>query len=627
MLSVLLALLTGPALAPAQVATTTEAIAELSALVPRLETLLDERAGAGFSGAVRLERGGQVLLDRAWGLADREAGRANRPGTLFDCGSVSKQFVAAAVLRLQQRGDLHVDQTLARFYPEVPEDIAGVTLHQLLAHTSGLRHPPGLGPCLGFPDGDDPAYLEGLLRCLPRVRPPGRAFEYNNMGYCLLAGVIQRVTGRPYEQAMEELVFAPAGLERTACLGTERLPREDCALAYARDQEPLAAVDLPTGWGHRGATGIVTCTADLARWCRVLRDDGFLDRASRRLLWRPVASGYALGWFSERVGSAFRLVHHSGSTVGFRCELRLYLHADVTLALWTNTDEAVGASTLEEVARRVDEVLRPTPRQPREVLPARPAPSREEQDGDDPAAELARLRQGFHGWAVPEALRDELEGPWQLVDDPGGLVLETDDEGGLVVQPRGTVACDLLHWLGRPGHSSVRSFAEGEAQAGVVLELLAAGDLAALQELLVEPPEVEPGEAPAPRPDPAAWRRTWEQATAGGQALEIRPLTQAWKRGQIVVECQVLDAGEEILRCAVVWAVYDHRLADILFDDWRRPRPGRLSPLPEGGFSMRHRDLQEFPLELRVLRDDEGRPARLRILRQDTLVAEARPAR
>ncbi|MEA2695190.1 MAG: hypothetical protein QOJ16_4577, partial [Acidobacteriota bacterium] len=208
----------------------------------------------GFSGSALVAQGGQIVLDKGYGLADREHGRPYTARTIFDIASISKQFTAAAILKLEQEGRLKVEDPIGKFLGTVPADKAPITLHMLLTHTSGL--PDLLG------DEYEPVSRPEMVRramAADLVHVPGRRFLYSNLGYNLLAAVVEIASGKPYEQYLKERLWEPAGLRHT---GFHVPDREDVAHGYTPTGDwgtPLDHPWAPDGpyWNLRGNGGIL----------------------------------------------------------------------------------------------------------------------------------------------------------------------------------------------------------------------------------------------------------------------------------------------------------------------------------------------------------------------------------
>ena len=151
-----------------------------------LDRYLKELAGFGYSGSVLVAQKGEVVLDQGYGLADRARGTPFTADTLFDIASISKPFTAAAVLRLEMKGKLKVEDKISKFFPDAPADKAGITLHQLLTHTAGF--PETIGP--EYEPLARKAFLQRIF-ATKLVHRPGERFLYSNAGYSLLAAVVE----------------------------------------------------------------------------------------------------------------------------------------------------------------------------------------------------------------------------------------------------------------------------------------------------------------------------------------------------------------------------------------------------------------------------------------------------
>ena len=153
---------------------------------------LQAGVGEGFSGAVLIARGGEILLNEGYGFADKEQGAPMTPDTVVDIGSVTKQFTAAAILVLSDQGKLDVEDSIGRFFPNLPEDKSGITIHHLLTHTAGLVD--------GVGDGDfDHIPTEEFFRRVfdsELLSAPGERHSYSNAGYSVLARIVELSSGQ-----------------------------------------------------------------------------------------------------------------------------------------------------------------------------------------------------------------------------------------------------------------------------------------------------------------------------------------------------------------------------------------------------------------------------------------------
>jgi CubicO group peptidase (beta-lactamase class C family) len=310
---------------------------------------------AGFSGAVLAAKDGEVVAAVGAGFADLERKTPNTPATLFEIASATKQFTAAAILRLAQEGKLQLDDSIAKHLPSVPESCRAITIRHLLQHTSGIPGSNAEGA------GDDvDAVIPSFLRGGPQ-HPPGTHWEYWNQGYALLSEIVARAAGASYASYCRERLFAPAGMTLSCFTGDEAPVGAAVAVGTSTRGAPRSALDHPYGsygFQYRGMGGAVTNVWELWRWDRALNGEAILGADSKAELFKPGLSDYALGWF-VRMDEHGRLVHsHGGGVRGFVCEIRRYPASDGCIFVLCNSNE----SPLFQVARAIEERLFDEPR-------------------------------------------------------------------------------------------------------------------------------------------------------------------------------------------------------------------------------------------------------------------------
>ncbi len=308
--------------------------ARLRRAVDSLFARWDSAAAPGC--AVAVGRGRAVLLERAYGMADLERPARLTPASVFEAGSVSKQFTAAAALLLAQDGKLRLDDPVRRYLPELPDSTTksggrALTVRHLLTHTSGLRDWGEIEAAGGWPRGTrvytqahalDVARRQGALNYAP-----GDDFLYTNTGYTLLATLVERVSGEPLAAFTRRRLFAPLGMAHTGWRDDHRrvVPRR--ALAYARGEDGGWVLTMPfeNTYGH---AGLLTTVGDLLLWnAHLARPDttaggpalaAALEQRARLNGGRVVP--YAAGVYVTAYRGA-REVSHGGSTAGYRAFL------------------------------------------------------------------------------------------------------------------------------------------------------------------------------------------------------------------------------------------------------------------------------------------------------------------
>src|SRR5258707_12078061 len=295
-----------------------------------LDRYLKALVGYGYSGAVLVAKHGEVVLNQGYGLADRDQKAPFTPDTLFDIASISKQFTAAAILKLEMQGRLKVEDKLVRFFPSAPPDKAGITLHQLMTHTSGL--PDSIGDEYDVMTRDD--FLKGVF-ATPLVHLPGGHFTYSDAGYALLAAVVEVVSGRSLGDFLHDQIFEPAGMRHT---GLKPTAEDRARLARGRSMQGDWGTSLdhpyaPDGpwWNLRGNGGVLTTTGDLYLWDRALQGDAVLSRVEREKFQRPYVREtgapepkYAYGWSVTTSPTGHTQLAHVGGNGAFGSDFRRY---------------------------------------------------------------------------------------------------------------------------------------------------------------------------------------------------------------------------------------------------------------------------------------------------------------
>lgn len=299
----------------------------------KLDEAIRAVGGDALWGTVLVARGGEIVLSKGYGFADYKA-VPNAPDTLFELASASKQVTATAILRLEQQRKLATTDALAKFFKDLPADKRAIRLDHLLHHTAGLS------PELGVPyawTGTRDAYVKEVMG-KPLAAAPGAAFAYSNVGYALLAAVVEVVTGKPFEEYVRRELFTVAGLVDTGFIKDERLVRSDRVTKRAcEDCAPTwTAADWFYGWGYRGMGGVVTTALDVLAWDRALRGDGVLLAAAKRKLYAPDKEHYACGWQVETTDRGTTKVSHSGGVRGYAVLVSRWLEEDVLVVVLSN---------------------------------------------------------------------------------------------------------------------------------------------------------------------------------------------------------------------------------------------------------------------------------------------------
>ena len=302
---------------PLLVAAALQAAAPVAA--PDVDTVFAEWTTATPGCAVGVEVDDQVVVARGFGMADLERGSPIRADSIFEAGSVSKQFTAAAVLLLERDGRLRLDDAVRRYIPELPDYGTPLTIRQLLTHTSGLRDWGSVAGIGGWPRTTRAYTQAHVLDILSRQRalnfPPGTRWSYSNSGYNLAAMLVSRLSGTSFPEFTRRRIFEPLGMSDTSWRHdhTRIVPRR--ALAYSRQGDEYH-LNMPFENAY-GNGGLLTTAGDLLKWTRNFRTPVVGDAAFVAAQTTPgrFADGrvhdYGLGvWVGTYRG--LREIRHSG---------------------------------------------------------------------------------------------------------------------------------------------------------------------------------------------------------------------------------------------------------------------------------------------------------------------------
>ncbi len=293
----------------------------------------------GLSLAVLRE--GEIAYLRSYGLSNLEHQVPVKPETIFQSGSMAKQFTAAAVMILVEDGKLSLDDRITRFFTDAPESWREITVRHLLTHTSGLGdYPPGFDMRRDYTEDE---YL-AIIKTVPLAFAPGEKWDYSNLGYVTLGILIRKVTGKFYGDFLAERVFQPLGMR------TARVISEADIVPNRADGYRLVEGELKH---HEWVSPSINSTADgslyfsildLARWDAALYTDQPLKQVSLTQMWTPVRlndgtrKAYGFGWHTENNHNR-RMVFHAGAWQGFKSLIVRMLDDRLTIVLLANSWE------------------------------------------------------------------------------------------------------------------------------------------------------------------------------------------------------------------------------------------------------------------------------------------------
>jgi CubicO group peptidase (beta-lactamase class C family) len=295
-----------------------------------------------FMGSVLVARGNDVIFSKGYGAASLEWDVPNTPSTKFRLGSITKQFTAASILLLEERGKLKLDDPIKMYLPDSPAAWDGITLFNLLTHSSGIPNFTTLPEYKSLQLSETPlAKTIALVRDRPLEFTPGEKMSYSNSGYILLGYVIEKVTGESYERFVRDNIFTPMGMKDSGYDSNSAIITHRAA-GYARSAEgPVNAGFIHMSVPH-AAGALYSTTQDLLRWEQGLFGGKILSALSLKKMTTPFKDGYALG-VSVQTKDGRNVVQHGGGIQGFTSFLAYYPDDKLTIAVLANINSPVNA--------------------------------------------------------------------------------------------------------------------------------------------------------------------------------------------------------------------------------------------------------------------------------------------
>ncbi|HET9209436.1 MAG TPA: serine hydrolase [Thermoanaerobaculia bacterium] len=308
------------------------------------DKLLSSVYPAGQPGAaVLVQKDGQVVLRKGNGMANLELGVPVTPENVFEIGSITKQFTAAAILLLQERGKLRVEDPITKYLPDYPTQGRTITIENLLTHTSGIPSYTGLPEWYPHIREDlKPADVAALFRDKPLEFNPGERWAYDNSGFFLLGMIVEKASGKTYEQFVEEEIFRKLGMAHSRYGHSEEIVPLRAA-GYSRDGEGYRNTAFISMTQPYAAGALMSTVDDLALWGRALRSEALLKRASldRMLTVHRLPSGvstqygYGIGVL-DLWGT--RVIQHGGDINGYTANVTWAPDERLFVAILSNND-------------------------------------------------------------------------------------------------------------------------------------------------------------------------------------------------------------------------------------------------------------------------------------------------
>lgn len=324
-----------------------------------IDSLMARYAQPGGPGASLLVvRDGRTVLAKGYGLANIERREPVTPETDFRLASLSKQFTATTIMLLVADGKLHYEDSISTLVAGLPAFVRGVTVRHLLNHTSGLPDYEDFVPdtqTAQVHDADVPALIahaSGLKFA------PGTHYAYSNTGYCLLALVVEHVTGQHFADVLRQRIFAPLGMTNTVAREQSTVVPHR-AYGYTMRPDGVRLTDQSNTSATLGDGGIYSNVVDLAKWDHALARHTLVSADAQRLAWTPPAlpdtavTEYGFGWFIGKAHGTTRQWHH-GESRGFTNFILRYPDRRLTVVILTNRTGGAPWDTADQVASLVE---------------------------------------------------------------------------------------------------------------------------------------------------------------------------------------------------------------------------------------------------------------------------------
>jgi CubicO group peptidase (beta-lactamase class C family)/beta-lactamase regulating signal transducer with metallopeptidase domain len=292
-----------------------------------LDSAFAMMAAGGLSGTILVSVGNDVVFAKGFGFADRERQVRASVSTRYHVAGVTKAFTAAAVADLIDRGIVRAGAPLGQYFPELGGVARAVTIHQLLTHTDGLRE---VAPTTSTTSAT--AFLASLGGATARFTA-GTSYQSTDVSHSLLALLVERVSGRPFEHYVRDRLLGPAAMTHSFLRFDTTAAAAEIAVGYAADGVPVPVVRDEDGWGVRGSRGLVTTVGDLRRWHAALVDGRLVRQGALDLMFRPYLRtekpfGQGYGWLLYDAasgppfgGGPLPVRRRSGREAGFEAEL------------------------------------------------------------------------------------------------------------------------------------------------------------------------------------------------------------------------------------------------------------------------------------------------------------------
>ena len=306
---------------------------------------------------------GEIVFAKGYGFANLEHQVPVKPETIFQSGSMGKQFTATAIMMLVEEGKLSLDDKITKFFPDAPDTWRNITVRHLLTHTSGLGDYPNDFDLRRDYTEDE---LVQRIKATPLAFQPGEKWSYSNLAYVTLGVLIHKISGKFYGDFLQERVFKPLGMTTARVISeADIVPNRAAGYRFVNGEIKNQEWVSPTL--NTTADGALYLTVyDLAKWDAALYTEKLLKRSSLDQMWTPVKLNdgktfpYGFGW-ALNVVRGHHVVEHGGSWQGFKSQISRYVDDKLTVVVFANQARANPAKIAHAVAAIFNPELAPPP--------------------------------------------------------------------------------------------------------------------------------------------------------------------------------------------------------------------------------------------------------------------------
>jgi CubicO group peptidase (beta-lactamase class C family) len=304
--------------------------------------------------SLAIVRDGRITKAQGYGFANLELKAHATKETVYEIGSNTKQFTAAAIMMLVEDGKIHLEDSITKYFPEAPEAWRGITIRHLLSHTSGIQNHVAVPHWLdvfktnlAFETSPARDELLKMFFKLPLEFQPGETWAYDNTGYYLLGIIIEKASGKSYWQVLDERIFKPLGMQATRSTDPQPLvPNRASGYEWKNDKFENRPILLPPIAFSAGA--LLSTVGDMVKWDAALSSQKLLTKSSLNQIWAPTLTNegaeasfnYGFGWFVDSY-HGHRVVQHSGGTPGFSSVIYRFIDDRLTIIILTNHSDMI----------------------------------------------------------------------------------------------------------------------------------------------------------------------------------------------------------------------------------------------------------------------------------------------